>query len=150
MSCTTATRSIQAPLDLVFDTVANIENFRQVVPDILKVEFLSETKLGVGARFRETRRMGKREASTTLEVTEYVPNERIRLVSDQGGTIWDSVFTTRALSPNEVELTLTMDANAYRLLAKLFNPLIKGMVQKALEKDMDAVKVWCEAKGATS
>ncbi len=150
MSRTTATRTIQAPLDLVFDTVANIENFRQVVPDILKVEFLSETKLGVGARFRETRRMGKREASTTLEVTEYVPNERIRLVSDQGGTIWDSVFTTRALSPNEVELTLTMDANAYRLLAKLFNPLIKGMVQKALEKDMDAVKVWCEAKGATS
>lgn len=150
MSRTTATRSIQAPLGLVFDTVANIENFRQVVPDILKVEFLSETKLGVGARFRETRRMGKREASTTLEVTEYVPNERIRLVSDQGGTIWDSVFTTRPLSPNEVELTLTMDANAYRLLAKLFNPLIKGMVRKALEKDMDAVKVWCEAKGATS
>jgi len=27
--------------------------------------------------------MGKRETSTELEVTEYVPNEHIRLVGDQ-------------------------------------------------------------------
>ena len=44
-------------------------------------------------RFRETRVMKGREASTVLEVTEYESPRRIRLVSDEGGTIWDTVFT---------------------------------------------------------
>jgi hypothetical protein len=41
---------------------------------------------------------------------------------------------------------MAMDATAYRLLPKLLNPLIRGMVQKAVEKDMDAVKSYCERK----
>ncbi len=31
------------------------------------------------------------------------------------------------------------------LFARIINRLIKGMVQKALDKDMDAVKAYCEA-----
>ncbi len=37
-----------------------------------------------------------------------------------------------------------LDARAYKPLPKLMNPLIKGMVQKAVGKDMDAVKAYCE------
>ena len=37
-----------------------------------------------------------------------------------------------------------LDARAYKLLPKLMNPLIEGMIQKAVEKDMDAVKAYCE------
>ena len=144
MGKTEVVRSIQAPADRVFQTVAHIESFSKVVPDIVKVEFLSDQKEGVGARFRETRRMGKREASTELEVTEYVPNERVRLVSDQGGTIWDSVFTVVPVAKDEVELKLEMDANAYKPAAKLMNLMIRGFIKKAIEKDMDAVKAYCE------
>ena len=144
MTTTTVTRTIRAPIESVFEAVAHIENFQQICPDITKVEFLSENKTGVGARFTETRRMGKREGTTTLEVTEYVPNERIRLVSDQGGTIWDTVFTTQPSGSDTVELKMVMEARAYKLLSKLINPLIKGMIRKFIEKDMDAVKRHCE------
>ena len=78
---------------MVFRTVAHVEQFSQAVPGILRVEFLSEVKSGVGARFRETRMMMGREASTELEVTEYVENERVRIVSEAGGALWDTVFT---------------------------------------------------------
>ena len=115
------------------------------MPDIIRVEFLSEQKTGVGTRFRETRRMGKRESSTDLEVTEYVPKERVRIVADQGGTIWDTVFTVQGMPGGGVELAVVMEARAYRLLAKLFNPLIKGMVRKAIEKDLNAVKAHHES-----
>ena len=37
-----------------------------------------------------------------------------------------------------------MDARPYKLLAKLTTPLTKGMFRKAIEKDMDAVKVYGE------
>ncbi len=117
------------------------------MPNIVSVEFLTEQRKGVGTRFRETRLMGKRKASTELEVTEYVENERIRLVSDQGGTIWDTVFTVQSAPAGGVELKMVMDANAYKLAAKLFNPLIKRMIAKFIEKDMDAVKSYCEQGG---
>ena len=54
--------------------------------------FLSEVRTGVGTRFRETRLMHGKERSTELEVTEYVENERVRMVADTDGTVWDSVF----------------------------------------------------------
>ena len=145
MGRTEVTRTIEAPIESVFETVAHIQNFKKVVPDIVNVEFLTDQETGVGTKFRETRMMGKREASTVLEVTEYVPNERVRMVADQGGTIWDSIFTTTPAGDGKVELRMTMDANAYKFAAKLINPMIKGFVQKAIEKDMDAVKAYCES-----
>lgn len=145
MAKTTVTRNIKAPIESVFEAVSSIDKFSTIVPHIVSVEFLTDSRTGVGTRFRETRQMGKRQASTELEVTEYAPNERVRMVSDQGGTIWDSVFTTRAAEDGSVLLTLEMDARAYKFAAKLFNPLIAGMVRKAIEKDMDCVKSYCEA-----
>jgi carbon monoxide dehydrogenase subunit G len=146
MGRTTATRTIHAPIERVFDTVAHIENFSKAVSGIVKVEHLSDVKSGVGTRFRETRLMGRREASTELEVTEYVENDHVRLVTDAGGTIWDTVFTVRPVSEGSVELTMVMDANAHKFLARLMNPLIKGIIRKAIERDMDAVKAHCEGR----
>ena len=143
MSRTTVTRTIEAPIESVFNTVAAIEQFSEAIPHIVNVEILSEVQTGVGTRFRETRLMRGKEATTELEVTEYVENERIRLVSDAGGTIWDTVFTV-APQDGQTELTMTMDAKAYKLLPKLMNPMIKGTIKKAIEKDMDEVKAFCE------
>ncbi|MBT8396811.1 MAG: SRPBCC family protein [Gemmatimonadetes bacterium] len=144
MSQVTVTRHIEAPVQKVFQTVSNIEGFSKAVPHIVEVEFLSETRSGVGARFRETRMMGGRKASTVLEVTEYVENERVRLVSDAGGTIWDSVFSVEREGGGTI-LKLTMDAKPYKFLQKFLVPLMmKGFMTKALSADMDAVKEYCE------
>lgn len=109
----------------------------------MRVEFLSENKSGIGARFRETRLMRGKEVSTELEVTEFVQDSPVRLVADSHGTVWDTLFE---VSPNNggTELTMTMDARAYRLLPKILNPLMKGMVRRAIEQDMDMVKSFCE------
>ena len=137
------TRTINAPVGRVFETVANIEGFSEAVPDIVGVEFLSEQRRGLGAKFKETRIMKGREVSSVLEVTEYIENERVRLVSDQGGTVWDSAFTLRP-SGDQTLLELTMDARPYKLLARFVNLMIKPVLTKALASDMDAVKAYCE------
>ncbi len=146
MATTTVSRIIRAPIERVFDTVAHIESFSKALPHIVNVEILSEQRSGVGTRFRETRLMGKKEATTELEVTEYVENERIRLVTDTHGTVWDTVFTV-APAEGGIELKMVMDARAHKLLPKLLNPLFKGMIAKFIEKDMDAVKSYCEQGG---
>ena len=139
----TATRSINAPIDLVFKTVSDINNFSKAIPDIINVEFLSDVKSGIGTRFRETRLMNGKEAMTELEVTEFVENDHVRTVTDSHGAIWDSVFTVKRVD-GHTELTLVMDARPHKFMQKTMIPMIKGMISKALEKDMDAVKTYCE------
>ncbi|MHC4940333.1 MAG: SRPBCC family protein [Planctomycetota bacterium] len=143
MTRTIVTREIDASAEKVFDAVAHIENFSKAVPGITNIEFLSENKTGVGTRIRETRVMKGREATVELEVTEYEPNERIRIVSDTHGTVWDTVFTVQEQG-DRTRLEMVMDANAYKLFPRIMNPLFKGMIRKAIEGDMDAVKSYCE------
>ena len=143
MANVTVTRRIDAPADAVFRTVAHVEQFSQALPHVLRVEFLSEVKSGVGARFRETRMMMGREASTELEVTEYVENERVRIASEAGGALWDTVFTV-APDGEGTELKMVMDATPRTMSARMTLPLVIGAVRKAVEQDMDSVKAFCE------
>ena len=143
MANVTVTRRVDAPADVVFRTVAHVEQFSEAVPHILRVEFLSEAKSGVGARFRETRMMMGSEASTELEVTEHVENERVRIVSEAGGALWDTVFTV-VPDGEGTELKMVMDARPRTTSARMTLPLIIGAVRKAVEQDMDAVKSFCE------
>ena len=145
MSFSSVVRSIDAPKEGVFAVVSDITNFSKAVTHITAVEFLSEQRTGVGARFRETREMRGREHSQVLEVTEYVENDRVRMVSDAGGTIWDSLFTVTSDGDGTL-LRLEMDARPHTLVARLVTPLIRGMVTKEVGKDMDAIKTYCESR----
>ena len=89
--------------------------------------------------------MNGRKATVDLEVTEYVENDRVRIVSDTHGTVWDTVFTVSPTADGLTELKMVMDVNAYKLLSRLMNIFIMGKIQSALESDMDAVKAYCEA-----
>ena len=136
-------RVIDARIDKVFQTLASVENFSKAVTHITNIEFLTESHYGTGTRFRETRLMNGKEATTELEVTEHVENERVRMVADEGGTIWDTVFEVDQQEAN-VKISMKMDAKPHNFLAKILTPMILGMVAKAVEKDMDAVKAFCE------
>lgn len=146
MTRTESSRIVVAPVDVVFSTVADISNFSKAVPHIEHVEFLSEARTGVGARFRETRLMGSRRATTVLEVTEYVKDERVRFVADEGGTVWDTTFTVEpGPGGRGTRLSMVMEAKPHRFGAKLLTPLMKGAVAKAIAADLDAVKAYAEA-----
>ena len=141
------TRTIDAPIDAVFQTVSDVRNFRDAVPHITNVEFLTEQQTGKGTRFLETRAMNGREQSVELEVADYVENDRVRMISDAGGTIWDSLFTVSD-EDGKVRLDMQMDIKPHTLVARIMTPLIRGMVVKGVAADMDAVKAYCESKHA--
>lgn len=149
MTKTTIVRYIDAPIETVFSCISDIRNFSQAIPHIKNVEFLTEQKVGAGTRFIETRDMHGNEASTEIEVREYSENDHFRAVADSHGTIWDTIFTVETVKSEQGEqtkLVMVMEARAYRLIPKIINPLMKGMVKKAVCADMDAVKLYCEAQ----
>ena len=139
----TIVKTINAPVELVFKTIAHIEEFSKVVNDIVNIEFLSDNKTGTGTRFRETRMMKGKEATTELEVKEYVENEKVRIVADSQGTVWDTLFTVKK-EDDKTMLSTAMVAHTNNIFAKLINSMIRSIIAKAVEKDMDAVKVYCE------
>lgn len=127
----------------MFGTTAHIEDYSQVIPEILDVEFLTDQRFGAGTRFRETRKMGRRTAATELEVTEYEHPNRVRLVADEGGTIWDTTYTY--LNTREgTDVHLQMDIRPRSLLARLTNRFIRGAVLRGIERDLDEVKAHFE------
>jgi polyketide cyclase/dehydrase/lipid transport protein len=143
LTTVSVTKLINAPEEKVFMAVSDISNLPKTNPDIIKIEFQSDLKSGIGTKFRETRIMNRKESVTDLEVTEYEENSYIRMVADSHGTIWDSIFTIKMVG-EQTELKLTMDAKSQKLLPKLLNPLFKGLYKKGLEKHMEAVKSFCE------
>lgn len=139
------TRTIAAPVDLVFETISDVRNFRNAVPHITNIEFVTEQQVGVGTRFKETRMMKGSEQTVELEVAEFVENDRVRMISDAGGTIWDTLFTVAADGDNTT-LEMEMEIKPHTFFARIITPFIRGMVVKGVEADMDAVKAYCEEK----
>lgn len=138
------TRLISAPIEKVFETISGPEGFCQAVPHITKIEFLTDQQGGAGTRFRETRIMNGREATVELKIEELVKNQKVRMVSDAGGTVWDTVFTV-CQKGDQVEMHMAMQAKPHKLMARLINPLIRSMVVKGVEGDMDSIKSFCES-----
>ena len=89
--------------------------------------------------------MNGREQTVELEVAEYVKDRRVRMVSDAGGTVWDTMFTVSSNVENVV-VEMQMDIKPHTLFARIINPLIRGVIVRAVESHMDAVKAFCESK----
>ena len=137
-------REINAPPELIFRFVSQVENLPSQDPDVIRVEFLTEQRTGVGTRFRETRRMKKSELQTELLVTEWEESARVRMVADSHGTIWDTTFTVEPTAGGG-RLTIAMDARGQGFPQRIMNALFRGMYRRGIEKHLDALKGHCEA-----
>ncbi len=141
--------AIDAPVAVVFDAISNVENFPNTVPEIRKTEFVTARKRGVGTVFRETRLMGgSKEIVTELEVTEYEPDHRVRMVNETHGTVWDTTMTVHPEGEG-TRLELTMDATAKNVLPRMMNRVLRRTIHKAVAKHYGHVKAYCEGKAAS-
>ena len=141
-------RTIHAPTPIVFKTVADPAHFARAISGVTKLEFLSSTKCGLGTRFRQSRVLNGKEMTLDFDVIDYVENERVRIVNEIHGTRWDSVIT---LTPSSAFTTLTMrmDTKTRPLVPRLLMPLmLRLFIRRAVEKDFDAVKAFCEKESA--
>ena len=134
---------IEAPVDIVFNSVADIREFSKALPHVASYEFLNNKIAEVGSKFKETRIMNGKPQINELEITEFIPNEIVRINSENHGTVWDTVFTTNSENETTI-LTLEMEARSSKVLLNLLNKIIMGMVKKAVIKDLEYVKLYCE------
>ena len=95
-------RTIAAPRERVFRAVADPEEFQKAIPGGSTVEYLTAGHQGVGTKFRATRLVKGKPNTFDQEVTEFVPDERVRLVNVTHGTVWDSTAGVSRVSRRNV------------------------------------------------
>ena len=139
----TVEREIAAPVAEVFEVISHVDKFAEAVPHVVRLEFLTEQKSGVGTRFRETRLMNGKEFTSDLEITECEPDSHVRIVTASGGTTWDTVMTVEP-SGDQARFRLVMDARARKFGARIMNAVFKRMIANGVARDIDLLKEHCE------
>jgi carbon monoxide dehydrogenase subunit G len=146
MAGVTVTQRIEAPVDTVFRLATDVDNWAGHIQGITKVERLTSGLVGVGTRFKETRKMFGKEATETMEFSAFEPNRRYELTADSCGAVYRTEFRFEPDGSGTL-LTVAMNVAARSFFAKLMKPLawlMCGMMKKCLMKDLDDLKAAAE------
>ena len=154
MNALSSSCEIDAPVDLVFDRCTNLHRWADTITAIEKIEVLTDGDVGVGTRFRETRKMFGREATEEMEFLEFDRPSGYLLGAESNGCRYRTRFRLEAVGDNgaKTKLTFEFQAEPLNLFAKVMAFLMKPMLKKVVgmvQKDLEDVKRACEAAGSS-
>lgn len=139
-------KQIDAPAEVIFSRICEIEKWPERIKGIAQVEKLTSGQVGVGTRFRETRVMYGCKATEEMEFTAFDPNRGYTLSCSNHGCLYTSAFR---FEPNRSGTLVTLDfaCKPLTIVARLFTPLsllMKGTLRKCMEQDLEDLKVSAE------
>ncbi|HYH12413.1 MAG TPA: SRPBCC family protein [Thermomicrobiales bacterium] len=145
----TVTRTIDAPLETVWDVATDVERMPERMSAITEVEVLEGgTPFDAGTRWRETRTMMRREATEEMEVTAMDRHRRYVVEADNSGVHYVSTFTFTPVGANRTEVAMTFTGEptgSQNILMRLIGKLGLRVVRKSLERDIDDLATAAES-----
>ena len=133
---------IKAPRQRVFGQAIDVANWDKIVTAIEKIEILTPGPIGVGTRFRETRKMFGQEASEEMTFAEFEPGSRFLLTAHSHGTRYrtEHMFSDYR---DGTRLMITFEGKPVSHAARLMSPfgwLMCWSLQNMLAGDLDDLK----------
>jgi len=123
---------INAPVEKVFNYIAEPRNEPEYLPGSVEVTDVTRTEEGVGSHYRWVYKiLGIRFHGETT-VTEFVPNERI--VTESKGGILSTWTHTFQPEDGGTKATLTVD---YTIPVPLLGKFAEGLVLRQNEREAD-------------
>ena len=148
MANITIRKHIDAPHELVFELASDLTRVPEHVQSIEKLELLTPEPIGVGTKFRETRKVFGKETSEELEITSFEPNQGYTIECESCGAHYRAEYKFVG-DISGTHLQLSMDSRAVSLMAKLMSPfsfLMVGSMKKMVEADLDDIKKVAEER----
>ncbi len=147
VSCTTR---INAPQEKVFDVFADLKSAPSRIKSIIRLEVLTDGPIGKGTKFRETRKMFGKEATETMEITQFDAPRAYTVEARSCGMHYVSRFDFKP-EGDATAVTMTFGGTPESFLAKVMGKIMgkkmAEMCRKAVEKDMTEMKGAIESKG---
>ena len=151
MSTLIISTHVAAPIERVFPVYTDLEKAADRIPNITKLELLSEGPFGEGTRWRETRLMFKKEATEEMWVTGFNPPRSYTVVANSHGMIYETLFEFEP-EGNGTVVRWTFKGTPQTLATKVTGPLFGlvfgGVMKRCMQSDLDALRDVCEAPPA--
>jgi hypothetical protein len=144
----TLTKRIHAPQQVVFDLATDLQRAAEHIDGIEKIEMLTPGPVGVGTRWRETRRMFGKEATEEMEVTRFDPPNSYSAGTESCGCAYEFTFRFLPLG-NSTNVEMEMQYRPISFFARLMSPLGKlmlGPMKKLIDQDLEDLKRTAEAR----
>ncbi len=141
-------KHINAPVDLVFARLTDLESWPETVEGITRIEKLTEGPVRNGTRFTETRVMFGKEHSETMTFGDVLPNRGYTLTASSCGMLYESVHSLAAEGAGthlRMEMTSTPISLGAKIIAPIMGVLLKGTMKKMIAKDLDDIARGCES-----
>lgn len=134
------TRRTSAGTDRLWAVATDLARADQTMSAILAVDVLTPPPFGVGTRWRETRRMMKREATEEMWVTDVEPGRSYTAEAESGGAHYVMRFACTPSPTGGSDVTMTFVARPTgrlgRVLSAVMAPLSRRQLREQLERDL--------------
>ena len=143
-------RTVQAPVERVWDVLTDVAHADQILSGVTKVEPITEEPYRVGTRWRETRRMFGRDATEQVHVTVAEPPTRTVVEADSGGVHYVTEFTLARSAGDATRLAMSFTAvqahanPVQKALWRLFGRLGAKATEKVMAKDLKDIAAGAE------
>lgn len=135
--------------EAIWKAITDIANSAETISGIEEIEILERPESGMlGLKWRETRTMLGKTATEVMWITDVVENQSYDVRAESHGSVYDSRLSIVDGQQGGHVLKMEFGARAQTLSAKLMSALlgwmIKGATQKALQQDLEDIKVAIE------
>ncbi|MCD5325491.1 MULTISPECIES: SRPBCC family protein [Pontibacillus] len=146
MSAFTDEVVIERPCEEVFSFTTDPDHFKDMMPNVVEAQKVTEGEFGIGTKISETREIRGRKVTSTIEVIDFVPNERYSVRSALEGleTIYHYAFHSQGDS--ETKVTFECELKASTLKMKMIKPMFKKTLQKEDGDHLQLIKRALEDK----
>ncbi|QAS53130.1 SRPBCC family protein [Halobacillus litoralis] len=143
MSFLTKTVTIKKPLGEVFEKATDFTNSPEIMDTVTDVEILTEGPVREGYKFKETRLIRGRKASSVIEVTKFEENKKYAVRSAQHGI--DLRYHYSFIETSEgTRVDFKGELYTEGLRNKLMKPLIKKIIKKEDQDHLEHMKKFIE------
>lgn len=134
---------VSAPPERVFAALTDVDRIAEWLPGHVRVERLTDGPVRVGSKWRETRKVFKKDSTEEFEVVAMEAPWRLGLRCDgtKGTSGRGEYLFTYRMSPEGDRTRVHVDAEIRGMgpFMSLFGWLVKGMFRKMMAKDLDAL-----------
>lgn len=133
-------RHMNVPAEQAWLAITDIPNAAERISSITRIEMLSDGPVGVGTRWRETRRIMKKDATEEMEITEWIPPRSYVVEAGSCGCHYRTILTVTDEGESGCTVEIAMHTKPVRFMAKILAPIMglmfAGMCRKAFMKDL--------------
>ncbi|MBY0123391.1 SRPBCC family protein [Bacillus sp. S/N-304-OC-R1] len=136
---------IHKPLSEVFHYMASMENVSEMMPNVVKMEKLTEGPIGKGTKLKETRSVRGKTVNADIEFVEYKQDQTFITRSNSNGLITEYVYNFHEIEEGtQVEFDAFVKTSG--LVMKLTKRFIVDMIKKEDGFQLEYLKEMLEGK----